>query len=99
VVKTKKAQDCHPLGDHARASPLILCEAQAWFSFGKQSRASPLHGTIKAQQIEELKRAVCACPLQGVMAAQRAFCFAQRNVNQMKIRSTKFSNKRARILF
>jgi len=33
----------HPLGDHARASPLILCFAQAWFPGGKHSRAKPLH--------------------------------------------------------
>jgi len=40
------ALDCPPKGDHARAKPLILCKAQAWFPFcfpkgnnQKQSRA------------------------------------------------------------
>ena len=38
-----EALDCNPSGYHARAKPLILCEAQAWFPLGKQSRALPLH--------------------------------------------------------
>jgi len=42
-VKTKKAQDYHPKSDHARASPLIMRFAHAWFPKGKQSTASRLH--------------------------------------------------------
>jgi len=39
-------KDCHSLGDHACASPLILCEAQAWSPKGKQSSASLLKSSI-----------------------------------------------------
>ena len=40
----REALDCHPSGDHARAKPLILCEAQACMREAHDCNPSGYHG-------------------------------------------------------